>query len=264
MEINLTAPTNWATLTEQQVVYVAQVLSQQPTKEELLVRCLLKFTGLRTVPVTKLMHKLATLANHPVPNYFRYKRQKVELSAEQIQSFCTQLAYLCEQPGLMACPSQIAGLHGPDEQLWKTTFEEYLMADRYYRAYSRARENQDFLYSMVGVLWRKKGLAYSDGLVDRNARRIRRKAKAAECAAVFLWWTGVKLWLRDKYPDLFTGSGDAVPDADESDMVMSMLNAVTEGRAHENKQVYTTPVHEVLHSLNAKSKQIHELNAKYK
>jgi len=207
------------------------------------------------------MHQLSELLNCSIPLLFRYKKEVVELSAEQVHSFCRQLEYLAELPGLMACPSRLAGLYGPDAQLWNVTFEAYLMADRYYRAYSQSQDIS-FLYSMIGVLWRKKGVAYSDGVVARNARQLRRGASAAECNAVFLWWTGVKLWLKEKYPDLFTDSGDSDTDgnADESDMVMNMLYSVTEGRAHENKQVFATPVHEVAHVLNAKARQIRELN----
>ena len=262
MEINLTAPTSWATLNEQQVVYVARVLSQQPTKEELLMRCLLKFTGLHPIPVTRLMRKMAARINRPIPFLCRYKRKEISLSAEQIHSFCRQLEYLTEAPGLMACPSRLAGLYSPDAQLWNVTFEAYLMADRNYRAYSQTK-NAKFLYDMIGVLWRKQGVPYSDALVAKNARRIRRGANKDECDAVFLWFTGVKLWLKDKYPDLFSGE-DTDTDTDESDKIMNMLHAVAEGKAHENKAVFQTPVHEILHSLNIKAKQINEFNTKHK
>jgi hypothetical protein len=43
---------------------------------------------------------------------------------------------------------------------------------------------------------------------------------------------------------------------------MNMLYAITDGRAHENGHVYKTPVHEVLHALNTKVKNINELNSK--
>jgi len=260
MEINLTAPTNWATLTEQQVVYVAQVLSQQPTKEELLLRCFLKFTGLRPIQVTKPMHKMAALINRPIPFLCRYKRKVISLSAEQVQSFCRQLDYLSELPGQMACPARLAGLYGPDAQLWNVTFEAYLMADRNYRVYSQTKKTE-FLYDMIGVLWRKQGVPYNDALVSKNARRIRRSAGKDECNAVFLWFTGIKLLLKDKYPDLFTGE-DTDSDTDESNKIMNMLYAITDGKAHENKAVFQTPVHEILHALNTKAKQINEFNAK--
>jgi hypothetical protein len=115
---------------------------------------------------------------------------------------------------------------------------------------------------MAAVLYRKKGLSYSDKLVDDNARRIRRGAKLAELQAVYLWFTGVKLWLKEKYSDLFSGGGDTDGFGDESEAVMNMLYAITDGRAHENDRVYKTPVHDVLHALNTKAKTINELNSK--
>lgn len=265
MIINLTAPRNWNELSEQQVVYVARVLSQKPTKEELLTRCFLKFTGLHPVLITRQMRKMSKLLGRPVPFLYRYKRKVIALPAEDVQSFCSQLEYLTGEPGLMKCPARLSGLYGPDVQLWTVSFEAYLMADRFYRAYSQSKDTAH-LYSMIGVLWRKKGAAYSDSVVERNARKIRRHTTPDECNAVFLWWTGIKLWLKEKYPDLFTAKSpeDTEEQPDESYMVMNMLYAITEGRAHENKQVFSTPVHEVLHALNTKAKQIHEMNAKTK
>jgi hypothetical protein len=155
LEINLTAPTSWQALTEQQVIFVAQVLLRQPSKEELLARCLLKFAGLHPVPVTNVLHRYCILFNKPLPSLYRYKNKTIEISDEQMAIYCRQLEYLAEPPGLMKCPSRIAGLYGPDPQLWTNTSEEYLMADRYYRAYSQTQDRAH-LYGMVAVLWRKK------------------------------------------------------------------------------------------------------------
>jgi hypothetical protein len=259
--VELTVPTSWQALTEQQVVFVAHVLLQQPSKEELLARCLLKFAGLYPVPVTKVLRNNCALLNRPVPSLYLYKNKTLEISNEQITVFCRQLEYLAEPPGLMKCPSHISGLYGPNPQLWTNTFEEYLMSDRYYRAFSQTH-NREHLYSMTAVLWRKKDTPYSDKSLEGNIRRIRRGTKLSELQAVYLWWTGLKLWLKEKYADLFTGNGESDTSGDESDAVMNMLYAITDGRAHENERVYKTPAHDVLHALNTKAKTIHELNSK--
>jgi hypothetical protein len=259
--IELTAPTSWQALSEAQVVFVAHVLSQQPSKEELTVRCLLKFTGLHPVPIGGRLRKNYTLLNLPVPSLYRYKRKIVAISDEIIAGCCRQLAFLAEPPGLMLCPSVIAGLYGPDPQLSRNTFEEYLMADGYYGDYCQTRD-RTCLHRLMGVLWRKKAKPYADKHLTTNARRIGRSASFDQQQAVFLWWTGLKLWLKEKYADLFTGdSGDP---SDDDDAVMNMLYAMTGGRAHENRQVLETPVHEVLHALNTKARQINELNTKMK
>jgi hypothetical protein len=271
LEIKLTAPTSWQALTEQQVVFIAHVLLQQPSKEDLLARCLLKFAGLHPVPITKDLIKRCTLLGKPVPSLYRYKNKILEIPDEQMAVFCRKLEYLAEPPGLMKCPSRLAGLYGPDPQLWTNTFEEYLMADRFYRAHSnlvnypalQKETGLDFLCKMAAVLWRKKDTPYSDKELESNTRRIRRGTKPAELLAVYLWFTGVKLWLKEKYPDLFTPAGESGNEAgDDSESVMNMLYAITDGRAHENERVYKTPVHEVLHALNTKAKTINELNSK--
>jgi hypothetical protein len=262
LTIQLTVPTSWQALEEQQVIFVARVLMQQPAKEELLARCLFKFTRIHPAPVTDAFRKRCALLEKPLPSLYRYKNKIFEIPDEQIAVFCRQLEYLAGPPGLMMRPSRIAGLYGPDPQLWTNTFEEYLMADRYYRAFSQTNDCEH-LYGMAAVLWRKKDLPYSDKGLKTNTRRIRRGAKSSELQAVYLWWTGVKLWLKEKYPDLFTPAGDAGSTADDdSDTVMNMLYAITDGRAHENDSVYKTYVHDVLHALNTKAKTINELNSK--
>jgi hypothetical protein len=269
MTIHLTAPTSWQALTEQQVVFVARVLGQQPSKEELLLRCLLRFTGLSVVPVTGDLRRRCALLGKPVPSRYRYNNKIIEISDEDMAAFCRQLEYLASPPAPMACPSAIAGLHGPDPQLWTNTFEEYLMADRYYRAHSnlpnypalQKETGPAFLHKMAAVLYRPQNTPYADTLVEANARRFRGSAAADQCNALFLWWTGVKLWLKEKYSDLFA-PGDGDPATDESDAVLNMLYAITEGRAHENERVYKTSVHDILHALNTKAKTIREINSK--
>ena len=73
------------------------------------------------------------------------------------------------------------------------------------------------------------------------------------------------MWLKDKYADLFDGNRNTVEfgnieEPDDTESIMNMLYSITEGKAHENKEVYKTSVHEVLHALNTKAKSINEMN----
>jgi hypothetical protein len=270
INIDLKAPRSWAELSEDQVIYVADILStvENLTAEELALRCLLKFTALFPYQLSISNYKLRSIEKmgfNP-KGLYRYKRHIIKIDDDVLFAFAETLKFLAEPPGLMICPAIISGLHFNDSQLYETTFEEYCMADKYYRAYSKSQDDKH-LCTMIAVLYRKKGESYRDEMVETNTHRVQRGSKPAVRQAVFLWWTGVKLWIKTKYPDLFGANSNTIEfgntdNFDEDDSILNMVYSITEGKAHENKQVYKTPVHEVLHALNVKAKQINEMNKK--
>jgi hypothetical protein len=269
IRVDLRCPLSWGELTAEQTVFVAKLLSERVDNcEELALRCCFKFTGLFPYRFNKYQIKNYDKFGVSMPKLYRYKRHIIEIDNSTIFAFAEKLKFMADTPGLMACQTNISGLYFNDSQLWQTTFEEYCMADRYYRAYSKTH-NDKLLCAMIAVLYRKQGEPYRDELVEKNTNRIRRGSKPAQRQAVYLWWTGVKLWLKDKYADLFDDGKNViefgnVEDTDDTESIMNMLYSITEGRAHENKEVYKTSVHEVLHALNTKAKSINEMNAKIK
>ncbi|MDR2064448.1 MAG: hypothetical protein LBP85_01865 [Prevotellaceae bacterium] len=273
IKIDLKAPASWSELTEEQIRFAAKALDDgMASPEELALRCFFKFTGLYPYQLQMSNYELRKRAKLGLrtdsKGLYRYRRHIIEISEDVIFAFAERLKYLACTPGLMTCQNRIAGLHFTDSQLWQTTFEEYCMADRYYRAYSKT-QNEKHLCAMIATLYRKKGEAYRDELVEKNTDKIFHNSKKAQRLAVFLWWTGLKIWIREKYPDLFSAGKNTVEfgaseSDDDSESIMNMLYSITEGRAHENKEVYKTPVHEVLHALNTKAKNINEINSKLK
>ncbi|MDR2125579.1 MAG: hypothetical protein LBP63_01945 [Prevotellaceae bacterium] len=271
--VDLRAPQSWAELTEAQILTVAQLLGKgMNNAEDLALRCFFKFTGL--YPYRMYLTDFQIRQHQKLglrttgEGLYRYKRQIVEIDDNVIFSFAEKLKFLADAPGLMKCQSQISGLHFADSQLWQTSFEEYCMTDRYYRAYGKT-QNEKYLCTMIAVLYRKKGEPYRDETVEKNTGRILRNSTAAQRQAVFLWWTGLKIWIRDKYPDLFSAGHNTIEfgnidSGNDDESIMNMLYSVTEGKAHENRHVYKTPVHEVLHALSTKAKNINEINSKLK
>jgi hypothetical protein len=253
-------------------VFVAKLFdSGIESAEELALRCFFRFTGLRPYKIKISNYEFKQREKLGLQNFglYRYKRNIVEIDKEIIFAFAEKLKFLAETPGLMRCQSRIAGLWFNDSQLWKTTFEEYCMADRYYRVYSKSKV-EEHLCCMIAVLYRHKNETYRDELIKDNKLRIRAFSSRGQRLAIFLWWTGIKIWLKEKYPDLFSAAkntvefGNTDADDDDSESIMNMLYSITEGKAHENKEVYKTPVHEVLHALNTKAKNINEINSKLK
>ncbi|MDR1551874.1 MAG: hypothetical protein LBS69_00200 [Prevotellaceae bacterium] len=272
--IDLRAPSGWGELTAEQTVTVAGLLGEGlSSAEELALLCFFRFTGVsfyrRNMTNYELRQRQKTGLRTDFSGLYRYKKYIVEIDDDTIFAFAEKLKFLADVPGLMACQNTIAGLHFSDSELWQTTFEEYCMADRYYRAYSKMKD-ENHLCAMIAALYRNKKEAYRDELVEKNTKRILRKSQPEQRQAVFLWWTGLKVWIREKYPDLFSGGkntvefGNTESDDDDSESIMNMLYSITEGKAHENRQVFKTSVHEVLHALNTKAKNINEMNSKFK
>lgn len=253
--IALTAPGSWQELRPEQVVFVAKQYLSQVSRPELLTRSLLHFTG-----VTLLKRYPAVDENEGERFEFKKGKVRFSLSAETLRGLSEQLAYLTDTIGLMPCPTSIAGYPCPEYRLYNHTLEEYLMADAYYLAFSREK-TIEALHRLTAVLYRAQATPYRDVDLELRARRLRR-APLPLLYGVYLWYTGFKAWLRDKYPLLFSPSDEQGTDTSPDERIFGLLETLNEGKPQDNDRILKTHVHEVLYSLQAKIERYNDLKNK--
>lgn len=244
-ELRLTVPSGWDKLTDEQLEYFGKVLQLEIGNEELVTRCFLKFTGLRVMNSDPQLIK---------GQYWyllkRKKSGKFWLNVDTFSDMVSKLDWLAGEVSLFHNPSRIKGCQGCHWKMYGVSLEEYLLADQAYISFIRTKD-QRFIFMLLAVLYRMPTESFDEGKnVERNAHRFRKVSKAT-LHIIILWYSQVKLWMKQKYPYLFSESG-GTPAESVSDYVMGLVTALNNGDITLNEKIRKTDLHEVFFELNRK------------
>lgn len=238
-KVNLTVPISWDQITQKQLEFYSRSLLSSLTATEMKTLCLLQFSRLKL---------LKSKPGHEGEFMFRKGKVSFSMDADRFTDLLSRLDYLEGNPGLMD-PPMIKGRISPDSRLYGLRLDQWLVADQMYTSFSKTRR-EDCLNTMLAALYLKNGERWNEGQqLETNSIKFR-AVPIYRRYVVFLWYTGVKLWLMEKYWYVFSGSGSSDSPADE--IVMGLLSSLNEGNVANNAIIKGTEVHEVLYELNKK------------
>jgi hypothetical protein len=235
MMIDLKVPGCWAELTSAQVIFAGWLYSLNVTRQKMLAMAFLKFAGLcacRTAGGLSVFRRVRRLGNL-CPARFA-------VSPEEFRDFCERLSFLTDDIGIMPAPD-FAGFEVPDNRLFDVSLDEYLTVDFYYLSICSgdSDDRREYAGKIVATLWKKKR-----GFFWRF-RRIR--LSRGDTMAVYLWYTGVKRWLRAEYPLIFCPAGGGET---PRETVLGLLSVFNGGKPQDNTKILQTSMHEVFFELN--------------
>lgn len=240
-KIELKLPKGWNQLKKGELETVAGYFLRYKSKPEILTRCFLLFSGWKIVR----WDRLAGLEQGY--GYFTKKGESLfRVDPDTFTGLAKNLEWITKEYTLPSYVPRIRGLDTPNLILYKATLEQYLMADNFYIRFITTGNFGD-LDKMIATLYCRN---ITDIDLERRARRIARQKKSIRYA-VFIWFCGLKSWLRDKYPCIFAGyEPDAGRPQDEA--ILGLLTALNGGDITKNRIILNTGVHEALYELNQK------------
>ena len=245
-EIHLTAPAGWTDITPEQLLFVSGLFGEQLSEAEFLIRCLVNFTGIEPVK-----HGITTGDGELLYEFLDPDGELFSLSAEEMKSLTDELRWLTGSVGLCRLPEKLGGLSPVDSRLFGVTLEEYLLADQHYANYS-ATKRVDDLNHLIAVFYRKPGEGWDEGKYKRYVNILRSVPNHAK-SAVYIWFTGLKKWIIDKYPYMFgDGTGGETSAASPDEHILRLFASLNNGDVTKNKEILRTHVHEVFYELNQK------------
>jgi len=240
-DIHIILPKRWSDLNRDQLARISKLLLKFRDKPDFLVRCLLMFTGWKIVRWKMLVERSG--------NSYYFKNQAKDefcISGDVFTELIKRIEWLTGDITLNSFSPSVPGYDSPNFMLYSTTLNQYLMADNYYRQFV---EKVDFiaLARMVVVLYCKDPEAID---VEKAGKELLKLEKSI-LYAVFIWFSGAKNWLREKYPFVFNVQGNEGNEyADE--VILSLLSSLNGGDITRNKSILNTMVHEALFELNLK------------
>lgn len=242
MEINLKLPKRWSALTSDQVIKVARLMLHKREKPDFLVHCLLLLSGWKIVKWRMLVD-----GNR---NYFYFKNPEKKvfcIGADVVANVVKTLEWILEEVTMLNFCPELKGRRTPNFMLYNISLKQYLLADNYYRGYVETNQWPE-LCRMAAVLY-----CHDPEVIDieQESKRIM-KMDEAQVYSVFIWFSGVKNWLRDQYPWIFVNSTDGSEFVAPAEVLLSMVSSLNGGDITRNKNVLNTMVHEALYELNLK------------
>ena len=239
-QLNVTLPTRWSELTPSQLLFVANQLLRQPAETELLANCFLKFAG---------FYPMSMRVTDGCYTFMKGWFGEVHIHPEEFADMACSLEWILGGITLFEPPLKIKGYYAVHYKLYEVSLEDYLIADSMYLAYAQTN-NEQFLNNLLAVIYPSRRS------LEKHAKRFR-KVPLALKYAVFLWFTGLKAWIIEQYPYLFSGSGGEFVSPSES--AKSIIAALNGGDITKNAVIKESYVHEALDELNRQSKQAQKL-----
>ena len=230
MRIDLNLPKGWKDITGKQLVVLSNVFLKRMKKPDFMIRCFLVFSG------WKILKRRDFREDGKRQFWFKSEKQTFYIDSDLFHTLLSSLNFLTEKIELPAGNPQIKGYKSCNHKLYNVTLESFLEADNFFKAFSTT-EKRVFLKKLFRVLYKKKRWI------------VFHRVSMSEKYAVFLWFSGVKNYLVNKYPYLFSsGAGNSDPEEE----ILSLLTSLNGGKPHDNERILKTHVHECFYELNLK------------
>ena len=240
MEINLELPKKWIDLKQGQLEAVAGFFLRYKDKTEFLTHCFFLFSG------WKLLGSKYQAANEGEYYFRKNKGKPFSIHVEIFRIIVNELSWIFNRFWICSYVPPIRNFTTPNLYLYDVSFERYLAADNHFQIFS-ASGDPEFLDKMIAVLYRKD---FRQMDMEKEIKRLK-GIPLRNKYAVFIWYSGVKTWIREKYPWLYnnqSGTGEENPD----EVFLKILSALNNGDITLNKRILETPVHQALYELNQK------------
>lgn len=233
MRIDVNIPKSWSEVSGDQLPELAKLFMKYREKPDFLTRCFFLFSGWK--PFRRRQFTQAGITYY----WFTYKKEKFFLGVNLFTSLVQKLNWLTSTIQLPKSMPPVRGYRHCNVKLFSVTLEDYLNAENYFNAYIQT-ENKKYLGLLFRVFYNRKRWAF-------RIRQVSRQQKDG----VFMWFTGARNYLAEKYPYLFSGgSGSGTVSPEET--ILSLLSALNNGNVTANEKIFKSHVHECFYELNLK------------
>jgi hypothetical protein len=224
-----------------QLEEVAKIIIQFQDKTEILTRCFFLFSGWRIIRWR--------IWKTPEGNYFFFKKAGCKafcITSDLFTELVKKISWITEGFCVPSYVPAIEGFRTPNLLLYNVTVEQFLATDNFYFRFVKTGEVKQ-LDCMLASLYCD---SFESLEMDIASETMGRREYFRRFAA-FLWYSGVKAWLKQKYPYVFVSSNEE-QQGDPDTNVMNLLTMLNGGDITRNGSILKTPVHQALFELNQK------------
>lgn len=240
MDLNLTIPTSWQSLSLTQLRYVYFLLSQNYTADEVKTYCLVRWSGMTVVGRERHSYRI------------EYDKHTYRITATQLAELLPYLDYLDTVPSTPIRLSRIGKHTAVATDLDSVPFRDYLCCDNLYTGFLQTR-NDTLLNEIAAILYR------SDNRLSLTPE---------ERVSVFYWFASLKSYYSRRFSHLFaaasTPTGNLLSEASSTQSQLqsamdNQIRALTHGDVTKEEQVLSTDTLRALTELDALAREYQDL-----
>lgn len=255
--INLSAPTSWQELSQEQLLIVFDLLAIEREPTAIKTYMLIYFCHLHVIKKTRYGWKFWTMVDG--------EKRVIYIRTSEMQSFIHQFDFIDQLEDMDCRLDAVCGLHAADALLQQgVSFGEYLYAEKYYQNFI-ASKDMEWLDNVAMWLYRdQKGRAagYGDAIDDNGKKVDDVTLTPGERIGTMLWYAHIKHVMADAFPHFFkkTTIEDGEPErVNFIELYNVQLRALTGGDATKEKEVLALDCWRALTELDAKAREAEEL-----
>ena len=252
--LHLVIPTQWNQLTKQQLISIARMWDAGYSETDFLVKSFLILTGLKLY--------VGDIEQYDTDFHFythRSMKKPFIIDTEM-------MADLCQRCRFLLTPDELYPLHwiGLSEsrhyRLYNASFEEYLMAENFFFAYSETKK-EEHLDNLIACLYQYPWQKWNADKIQERAKRFR-KLDSAIKTTVFLWYIGFRTYIPKRCKALFTSKGTASGRPfNPREYINGMIHTLSNGDITIKDKLLSLPCWDALDELEQRAIESQSLNS---
>lgn len=240
-ELKITLPKSWQQLSDKQLKFAYKLIASNCSADNLKVRCLLKWSGLKLVGL-----------HNGTSFLFRFMKRFFVLEAVKVKEMSLNLDWLCVLPEYPVCLDKIGRHKAIVADFCEVPFETYIIIDNLFRGYL-ATQSETILDDAAKILY----------------PGLRRKLRPWQRIAVFYWVASLKEYFSKRYryflkPASEASSGNLLGNApiDAEEAMNAQIRALTKGDITKEKEVLALDTWRAMTELDAQAREYQQLKEK--
>lgn len=236
VNINLSCPSAWSELTQEQLAFVFSLLASGHSFNEIKTLCFFKWNGLKVVAHKRNRYLI------------RMKKTKFIISPPEINAALTHMAWVESMPVYPVRLDRVGKNSALPEDFQGVSFENYLCCENMYQGYL-ATKDEAWLNELGCILYDCKSFEFTP------MHRVN----------IFYWFASLKLYLSAQFPTFFQPADSSSDGGTNPVAAMNaQIRALTKGDITKEALVLSMDCWRALAELEAQAKEYEEMKKIYK
>jgi len=242
IELKIELPKQTIDLNNNELLFISRLFLQQYVISEFITKAFLFLSGLK--------HFAGNAAGDGA-HWYKHKsiKQPFLIDIDVMTELVKNCQFLTE-PGEFRPLRKIAGARARHYRLYNASFEEYLMAENYYFAFTETRKDEH-LHNLISVLYRPWWQRWDASKIKTRAKRFS-TTRPEVANTVLMWYSGVRWCITKRCKTLFSGkpSGSAF---DAREYINGLVHQLNNGDITLNEKLLKQPLWSALDELEQRA-----------
>lgn len=252
MELRVKIPSQLIELTGEQLRFVSSLFQERISEPEFLAKAALYLSGLKLLVYRDPESDGARWYKHGT------LKRPFLVTAEIIAQISERCRFLLT-PGEVKPLPWIRLARARHYRLYNACFDEYLMAENFYFAYTETKDPVH-LDNLISVLYRRPWERWDASRIQGRSKKFR-SVDAAVKNTVFMWYIGFRSYIPQRCPALFSGEKSAEPFKPRN-YINGMIHQLSNGDITLKAQLLEQPAMDALDELEQRAIEFNRITKK--